>query len=385
MRCIKKHTGIMRQLVAAGAICIAISLSAQPSGLSAGAFTHPPILGAGSCSTSGCHGGAGDKSRQYVIWSQRDVHSRTYATLTTARSARLAEALLIPDPTTNERCTICHAPVLTVPTDQLAADVKATEGVSCASCHGLAADWLRSHTRPDYTHADRVAAGMRDLKNLYVRANTCVACHQNIDPELVTTGRHPQLIFELDGQAAAAPKHWREASGWNGAQAWYVGQAVALREMSSALLNVKVGAARESSCWEGLLWVLQRTDDKNALAKDTRDYARTLEACDALAQSVAARFDPAQSSVLLVRLASTHAEFNDRTVSREIQSRRAERLVLALDRLLGALPPAQRPAEAGRRLDALFSCVQSLPDFSSETFSRALIAFAQTLPATKTD
>jgi len=72
---------------------------------------------------------------------------------------------------------------------------------------------------------------MRDLKNLYVRANTCVACHQTVATPLLKAG-HPELIFELDGQCVSQPRHWREKTNWNGAQAWLIGQAVALREMS---------------------------------------------------------------------------------------------------------------------------------------------------------
>ncbi len=388
MRCIKKHAVTWRRLIVGGTACIAASSWGEPPPSPATAFIHPTILGAGSCATSGCHGGADEKSRQHIVWSQSDVHSRSYATLTTARSARLAEALRIPDPTTSARCTTCHAPALTVPADQLASDVKATEGVSCASCHGPESGWLRSHTRADYTHADRVAAGMRDLANLHVRANTCVACHQNIDPELVNTGRHPRLIFELDGQAASEPKHWRERAGWNGAQAWYVGQAVALREMSSALLNGKADAVRESPRWEGLLWVLQRTGDRNALpsgnltpSKDASVYASAVNACDQLAKTATASFAPAQTSSFLSRLASTHPEFADRSISREMQACRAERLVLALDRLLAALPADQRPAGSGPLLDSLFRLVQSTPDFSPADFSGALAAFAKTLPA----
>ena len=317
------------------------------------------------------------------------MHSRANATLTTARSARLAEALRIPDPTTSARCTTCHAPAMTVPTNQLAPNVKAPDGVSCASCHGPEAGWLRSHTRTDYTHADRVAAGMRDLADLHVRANTCVACHQNIDPELVNTGRHPRLIFELDGQAASEPKHWRERAGWNGAQAWYVGQAVALREMSSALLNGKADAVHESPRWEALLWVLQRTGDKNALSlgnlvpsKDAPVYASAVNACDQLAKTAAASFPPAQTSSFLARLAATHPEFADRSISHEMHACRAERLVLALDRLLAALPADQRPAGSGPLLDNLFRLAQSIPDFSPTAFSGALAAFAKTVPPT---
>jgi cytochrome c peroxidase len=84
---------------------------------------------------------------------------------------------------------------------------KVSEGVSCESCHGPAENWLRSHTRHDYTRADRTASGMRDLQNLYVRANTCVACHQSF-PNRCSRPGIPELIFELDGQSVAEPKHW---------------------------------------------------------------------------------------------------------------------------------------------------------------------------------
>ncbi len=71
---------------------------------------------------------------------------------------------------------------------------------------------------------------MRDLKSLYVRANTCVACHQNLDSDIAAAG-HPALVFELDSQSIAEPKHWRDPEDI-GVRAWLTGQAVALRELS---------------------------------------------------------------------------------------------------------------------------------------------------------
>ena len=114
--------------------------------------------------------------------------------------------------TTNARCTVCHSPFHAVPQAQRLATADPTESVSCESCHGAAGGWLRRHTRPDWTYATRVGAGMRDLKSFYVRANTCVTCHQNLDSDIVAAG-HPELLFELDGQSAAQPKHWRDAEG----------------------------------------------------------------------------------------------------------------------------------------------------------------------------
>ena len=135
-----------------------------------------------------------------------------------------------------------------------------TESVSCETCHGPSAPWLRSHTRPDWTHADRVAAGMRDLKNLYVRANTCVACHQTVGADLLAAGHH-ELIFELDGQAVTQPKHWREKVGWSGAQAWLVGQAVTLRELSWQLSREPAPNDKLAARWSALLWLLEQASD----------------------------------------------------------------------------------------------------------------------------
>ena len=53
------------------------------------------FLGSLSCSSASCHGGAVTNKDQYLVWSRQDYHSRAYATLTTARSKRLAEVLKI--------------------------------------------------------------------------------------------------------------------------------------------------------------------------------------------------------------------------------------------------------------------------------------------------
>src|SRR6185503_16716196 len=95
---------------------------------------------------------------------------------------------------------------------RLTATADQREGVSCESCHGAAEPWLRGHTRPDWTYATRVGAGMRDLKRFYVRANTCVACHQNVDGDIAAAG-HPELFFELNTQSTNEPKHWHDPVG----------------------------------------------------------------------------------------------------------------------------------------------------------------------------
>ena len=351
-----------------------------PAGLSTG-----PIPGPATCATSGCHGGADAISRQYVIWSQRDVHSRAYATLTSARAARMGEALQIAQPAESATCTSCHAPLQTVAPTLLAANARVEDGVTCVSCHGTGEGWLRSHTRADWTHADRVAAGMHELRNLYGRANACVACHQNVDPILVKIGKHPQLIFELDGQAASEPKHWRETAPWHGAQAWYVGQAVALREMSGALLHAPADGDLDAPRWAGLLWVLQRCKLDATLPSLSTEpvaasYTAALDTTERAAQHAAGlAWSNEMTNDCLKKLAASHPEFLEAAVTRTVQAYRAERLVLALDRLLASLPAQQRPVTASESLDRLFRLAQSVPGFSPAEFAQELAVFEKTL------
>ncbi|HKS37947.1 MAG TPA: multiheme c-type cytochrome [Verrucomicrobiae bacterium] len=340
------------------------------------------FLGATSCGTSGCHGGGGKNQNQYLVWWTRDAHSqRSFATLTTARSKQIADALRIKEPTTDTRCASCHSPSHEVPEALRAEAFKSSGGVSCESCHGPAESWLRSHTRPDWTHADRVFAGMRDLKNLYVRANTCVACHQTVATPLLKAG-HPELIFELDGQCVSQPRHWREKTNWNGGQAWLIGQAVALREMSWQLSREAEPDEKLMARWSALLWLLQKLEGLDgtfpAFSKipgepASQNFLATLKAGDELAQRVSAfPWTDEMSRKALKTLASTGNDFRQPGTATHFQARRAERLALALDRLLVSckdIPPA---SSADANLGRLFKQVQSLPEFNASGFADAL-------------
>jgi len=342
-------------------------------------------MGANQCSSSGCHGGAGEHSRQFVVWSQSDVHSRTFATLASARAARMAEALMIRDPASSPRCTVCHAPLAGAGPAERGTGVEPSEGVSCVSCHDLPGAWLRSHTRPDWGHAERVAAGMRDLRDLYTRANTCVACHQNIEPALVAVGRHPALIFELDGQSKDEPKHWSERPQYAGAQAWFVGQAVAMRETSWALLNGGADPARSLPVMHSLAWVLARSGlgslgpVPDPAEASPAGLATTVEKADMLAKRAAQNWEPRFGMTALGRLAATQEDFLAPGIAAKEQACRAERLVIALDRLVSSIPDAGRRLSASSSLDRLFVLVQSQQDFSPTLFAHGLVDFRDCL------
>jgi hypothetical protein len=348
----------------------------------------PKFLGATSCSTSGCHGGGGNNQNQYLVWLMRDFHSqRPFATLTTARSKQIADALRIKEPTTDARCASCHAPSNEVPPARRAEAFKSSEGVSCESCHGAAESWLRSHTRPDWTHVDRVFAGMRDLRSLYVRANTCVACHQTVAIPLLKAG-HPELIFELDGQCASQPRHWREKASWNGAQAWLVGQAVALREISWQLSREANPDEELIARWSALQWLLKTiaglnrdfsTFSKIGGESTSENFLATLKASDDLAQRVSvSQWTDEISRKALKTLASTSKDFREAGV-RIRQARRAERLVLALDRLFASRKDTRAVSSTDTNVNRLFRSVQSLPEFNASEFADALDQVARDL------
>ncbi len=350
-----------------------------------GAETTPKFLGANSCANSSCHGGGGEKQNQFLVWSLKDFHSqRPAATLTTARAKQIADALDIKDATANTRCTTCHAPLHEVPENLRGEDFKVSEGVSCESCHGPAENWLRSHTRHDYTIADRTAAGMRDLQNLYVRANTCVACHQNVDADILKAG-HPELIFELDGQSVAEPKHWSAEKNCNGAQAWLVGQAVALREMSWQISREKSLDENLKNRWLALYWLVKSgfplaETESVSVSSATVGNAQWIQNWSEFRAKYFADLtwsgELTHKTLLILTSSDT---FRDSSISQNLQARRAERLVLALDRLVAALPELKNNEPVQSSLNQLFKLAQSIPDFDPKQFADALQKFSDTL------
>lgn len=371
---------------AAGAVFLAGGAGAEKPVAS---FSPKQFIGAAGCQSSSCHGGAGEKRDQYLTWVQQDFHARAYAVLTNARSARMAEALALPAAQRSARCTVCHSPLQAVAPSCLAETAQIDEGVSCESCHGAAASWLRGHTRKDWKYATRVGAGMRDLRSFYVRANTCVACHQNLDPDLLRVG-HPELTFELDGQSVAEPKHWRDEDRWSGPRAWLVGQAVALREMSWMLTKKDTPEADATARWSALVWLLAKATanqpgfpviDPPGAAANRATFTMMQNQADALARQAAAiLWDDLRSKAMLQAIVATETEFTaPPATSPEVLFQRAVRLVLALDRLSRAVENQAVDSSAKSALAALFADVRVRADFQPAKFAADLATFRTTL------
>ena len=183
----------------------------------------PPrgLLGAGSCTSSGCHAAAvaGHAAWQssYTVWATRDPHARAERVLHEPLAARIVELLAARDPSRalvpaheNAACIGCHA---------TGRGPLAHDGVSCESCHGAAGDWLVAHTLPGWRAAGNTV-GMVDLADPFVCAQQCAGCHvggpptadgspREVSHDLIAAG-HPRLAFELRSFKQAEPPHWQD-------------------------------------------------------------------------------------------------------------------------------------------------------------------------------
>ena len=368
------------------AVCLAGNSAAEGN---AAPLQTDKFVGAAGCQSSSCHGGAGEKRHQYLTWVQQDFHYRAYAVLVNARSAQMAQTLGLTSAQTSPRCTICHSPFHSVAPARLTTTAQVDEGVSCENCHSAAGSWLRGHTRKDWSYATRVGAGMRDLRNFYVRANTCVACHQNIDRDLLQAG-HPELMFELDGQSVAEPEHWSDDDIARGPRAWLVGQAVALREMSWALSQNETADSLGILRWQGLAWLLARaTAHQSRLpliappdeTTSRGSFTSMQEQADSLARRAAINpWNDAFATTALHELASADSEFVvSKNTPIELLYRRAQRVVPALDRLFRATNPHAAAPPMSPTLRDLFQDVRSPADFQPAKFVADLATFRATI------
>ena len=359
------------------------------------------FIGAVGCSSSICHGGGPSpittstvvvgQRNAFTIWKTRDAHAKSWATLATERSARMAAAIGAGKPQETSRCTECHAPMQAVNATRVGPLSRVEDGISCETCHGPAKFWIRSHTRHDLTHAQNVTTGLRDLESLYVRANTCIACHQVLAPDLQKAG-HPPLVFELDAQSVAEPKHWKESGDWRGPQAWLVGQAAALRETSWALNKRDSSADLEREQWRSLLWLLRKTTDTldgfpkfeylTNIEMSPGNLARAQGTADELARAASARpWDATTTRRMLDTLAVSDGDFAPGKETPLALQNKAVRLTLALSRLMAPFQARdkERWAKPSEEMQKLFMIMDARTEFDAVKFADQLRAFQKSL------
>jgi hypothetical protein len=211
-----------------------------------------------SCSNGNCHGqpvpqSGPPTSAEYSVWSQKDRHSKAFATLQTQPAAAIGTKLGISDVTTSGKCLECHA--VDVPAALQDNQFAVAEGVTCDACHGPSEKWIGPHPQNvgNLTWADNqrkngnAAAilqntGFNDLKSPFARAENCTKCHLAIDATMVAAG-HPQPAFEIVEYSLKEPKHWVDPRGYFNVKLWSVGQAVCVDESMRQLSERAGGAA----------------------------------------------------------------------------------------------------------------------------------------------
>lgn len=220
---------------------------------------------------------------------------------------------------------------------------------------------------------------MRDLRNIYVRANACVACHQNLEGELLEAG-HPDLFFELDGQSVVEPKHWRDDQSWSGLRQWLTGQAVALREMSWALANNSQTDPLSIARLDGLAWLCAKVVSAGSIPSPVSlpsnnpvfaEYTRIQNESDALARRASvSNWSEGSARAMLGALAALHPEFGAKATTSNVLAQRAKRLVLALDRLAFALnQECAGCLKIDSELNQLFQDVRTPDSFDATAFA----------------
>ena len=199
---------------------------------------------------------------------------------------------------------------------------------------------------------------------------------------------HPELMFELDGQSVAEPKHWRDDDAASGPRAWLVGQAVALREMSWMLANHDTPDADATARWDAVRWLLAKVTmnqtrlpviDALSGNADRATFSTAQKQADLLARQAAAiPWDTHRTATMLQAVMATESEFAaSPTASSDLPARRAARLVLALDRLSHALNE-QFPGDADIALTTLHEDVRASP-FQPAKFAADLATFRTTI------
>jgi hypothetical protein len=212
----------------------------------------PNYTGAGSCTSSSCHGSVWPKTggkinqNEYQIWSSKDKHAKAYSVLLDPRSKQIAKNLKLERPETAAVCLDCHA--TNADASQKASSFELSDGVGCESCHGPASSWLGPHTTHDWKHEQSVKLGMLDTEDVKKRTEICLSCHvgnqqKTVDHDLIAAG-HPAPTFELETFSALMPVHWRkENEKTDPLRRWALAQPIALRESVGQLQRATSKAA----------------------------------------------------------------------------------------------------------------------------------------------
>jgi len=208
------------------------------------ATDHAKIVGPTQCTE--CHKETG------AIW-ESTPHFETFRNLPRNKKGReIAKKMGFKRIKAGSLCLDCHF------TSQPKAKgkIKPIAGISCESCHGAGADWIKVHSSfsgkkkeaetPDEAKqrwAKAEAAGMIRPQEMYDWAKNCYACHTVPNEKLVNVGGHtPGSDFELVAWSQGKIRHnlWYTKTNDEAPEArkrlmYVVGQAVELETSIAAV------------------------------------------------------------------------------------------------------------------------------------------------------
>jgi len=210
-----------------------------------------------SCAGSKCHSAAEATERsngsligdEMTIVLESDPHAKSYNDLFNAESKSMADAMAIGAAHESDRCLQCHATNVPVPQRGERFDIEA--GNSCESCHGPSEKYLKPHEDAGWTQAQRADLGtagllttwgLLDTTDKAFRAEMCIACHLQIDKDILDAG-HPPVQFEFYAYnyyiySGDYTPHWDEPFGEAvDAKLWAIGQVAALESARAQLRN----------------------------------------------------------------------------------------------------------------------------------------------------
>jgi len=239
-------------LVVFAAVCMVAGVSAAEPELP---FTSKAVhLGVSSCGGSSCHGALEPwkdstvKQNEFIVWQEKDAHSKAYKTLQSEKSKRIAQNLGLPNAYEAKICLDCHA-------DNIAPELRAkgfqiSDGVGCESCHGGAEGWLGKHVSGKSDHAANVQAGLFPTEEPIARARLCLSCHFGAKDRFITHrimgAGHPRMSFSLDTFTAVQPAHYVADADYkkrkvvaSHTKVWAVGEIVAIEHLLDALTDPK--------------------------------------------------------------------------------------------------------------------------------------------------
>ena len=240
-------------LLACVALLIAVTSGSAPA--TAALPNDSSHLGVASCAGTTCHGRAeadGKVVRQDEILRWQDpssptgAHSRSYATLTNARSRAIASRMGIGAATSAPMCLGCHSD----PATSRGAKFLTSDGVGCEACHGGSANWIDVHKAGN--HTANLRSGLTALERPAIKAAICLDCHfgsadgnQFVTHQMMAAG-HPRISYELD-LFTALQSHHNEDGDYtarkgkvSSVRVWAVGQAIAVERMLSLYSNASL-------------------------------------------------------------------------------------------------------------------------------------------------